>query len=379
MRLAGGVLPPLAGIPFSVKDNIAVAGMKTRAGSRVLAAAPAETFDALVVRDLRALGAICVGKTNMTEFAYSALGNNAHFGTPLSNRETGQIAGGSSSGAAVSVAEGMVSFAVGTDTSGSCRIPAAFCGIAGFRPTAGRYPRDNTIPLAPTFDSVGTLAASCADLAFLDGLLAPPGHPIPKAHGTGLLVPDEAVDDIDPDVAHAFEGVVAQLREAGTPIRRASIPVIAETRALAGSAQIVGFEAYSWHRDLFAAHADRYDPRVAIRLAADGSLSASTYAYGLRRLADLRKEFDRAVGDAAGMLLPTVPIPAPHLDELVEEEAYLRLNAKVFSLTATASHFDRPSVSLRGPCPIMFIGRRGDDRNLLELGSTLEHQIEVPQ
>jgi aspartyl-tRNA(Asn)/glutamyl-tRNA(Gln) amidotransferase subunit A len=290
IRRAGSILPPLAGIPFSVKDNIAIAGMKTRAGSRVLATAPAETFDALVVRDLRALGAICVGKTNMTEFAYSALGNKAHFGTPLSNRETGQIAGGSSSGAAVSVAEGMVGFAVGTDTSGSCRIPAAFCGIAGFRPTAGRYPRDNTIPLAPTFDSVGALAASCADLAFLDGLLAPPGHPIPKAHGTGLLVPDEAFDDIDPDVAHAFEGVVAQLREAGTPIRRASIPVIAETRALVGSAKIVGFEAYSWHRDLFAAHADRYDPRVAIRLATGGSLSASTYAYGLRRLADLRKE-----------------------------------------------------------------------------------------
>jgi aspartyl-tRNA(Asn)/glutamyl-tRNA(Gln) amidotransferase subunit A len=171
---------------------------------------------------------------------------------------------------------------------------------------------------------------------------------------------------------------VLLLREAGIPIRRVSIPVIAETKALAGSAQIVGFEAYRWHQDLFAAHADRYDPRVAIRLATGGSLSASTYADGLRRLADLRKELDRAIGDAAGMLLPTVPIPAPHLDALADDEAYLRLNAKAFSLTATANHFDLPSVSLRGPCPIMLVGRRGHDRNLLELGSTLEYQMEVP-
>jgi len=377
-HLRGHALPPLAGIPFSVKDCIAVAGTRTRAGSRVLENMPRATVDAPIVEAFKALGAVCIGKTNMTEFAYSALGNNTHYGTPFSDAAAGRIAGGSSSGAAVSVAEGMAMFALGTDTSGSCRIPAAFCGVAGFRPTIDRYCRTDTIPLAPSFDSVGTLAACCDDLLFLDELLYPTAAVAQESPITELLVPDEAFDDIDPGIARAFEAVVDRLHEApGLRLRRARISQLAEASAAVRSAQIVGYEAYAWHRKHFQATPDRYDPRVAMRLRQAALLPKDAYDVGLGTLQRLKAEIDSIIGRQAAILLPTVPIKAPCLDDIVRDEAYLALNARAFSLTAIASHFDLPSVSLCGPCAVMLIGGRAADRAVLAAGAHIEKELET--
>lgn len=187
LRAAGTVLSPLAGIPISVKDLFDIAGQVTRAGSRVLADAPPAQADAPVVQRLRQAGAVIVGRTNMTEFAFSGLGLNPHYGTPLSpygRREAGQarIAGGSSSGAAASVADGMAAVALGSDTGGSIRIPAAFCGLTGFKPTAARIPHDGVVPLSTTLDSFGPIGISVACCALVDRILAglPPHVPTPR-------------------------------------------------------------------------------------------------------------------------------------------------------------------------------------------------------
>jgi aspartyl-tRNA(Asn)/glutamyl-tRNA(Gln) amidotransferase subunit A len=171
---AGAAPSPYAGIPISIKDLFDVAGQETRAGSRVLAGRPHATVDAPAVARLRAAGFVIVGRTNMTEFAYSGLGINAHYGTPRNpwQREQGRIPGGSSSGAAVGVADGMVSFGLGSDTGGSCRIPAALCGITGFKPTARRVPREGAVPLSSSLDSIGPLANSVACCAAIDAIIA---------------------------------------------------------------------------------------------------------------------------------------------------------------------------------------------------------------
>src|SRR5690606_26718655 len=172
-RAAGETLPPFAGIPLSIKDLFDIAGEVTRAGSRILAKEPPALRDAPVIARLRAAGFIFVGRNTMTEFAFSGLGLNPHYGTPSSpvDRATRRIPGGARPGGAVAVADGMAVASLGTDTGGSCRIPAAFCGIVGFKPTAHRVPRDGATPLAHSFDSIGPLANSVACCATLDAIL----------------------------------------------------------------------------------------------------------------------------------------------------------------------------------------------------------------
>ena len=174
MRASGAVVPPLAGIPVAIKDLCDLVGEVTTAGSVVLADRPPAEADAPVAARMRAAGLIPMGRTNMTEFAYSGLGLNSHHDTPRSpwDRATGRIPGGSSSGTAVAVADGMALAGLGTDTGGSCRIPAAFCGIVGYKPTASRVPLDGIVPLAPSLDSVGPLAPSVDCCALVDAIMA---------------------------------------------------------------------------------------------------------------------------------------------------------------------------------------------------------------
>ena len=174
MRGYGVVPSRLAGIPISIKDLFDVAGEVTRAASTILADRPAATQDAPPIARLRAAGAVFIGRTNMTEFAFSGIGMNPHYGTPASpwDRATGRVPGGSTSGGAVSVADGMAALAIGSDTGGSCRIPAALCGIVGFKPTASRISRDGAFPLSRSFDSIGSLGQSVACVAFADAIMA---------------------------------------------------------------------------------------------------------------------------------------------------------------------------------------------------------------
>ena len=210
LRRHGRAPGAYAGLPFSIKDLFDVAGEVTAAGSRALADAKPATQHAPVVQRMLAAGFVPVGRTNMTEFAFSGLGLNPHHGTPRSpfRRSVGYIAGGSSSGAAVSVADGMALAALGTDTGGSCRIPAAFCGVVGYKPTARRVPLDGLVPLSSTLDSVGPLARTVQCCAVVDAVLAgeTPTQVTPLAlRGMRIAVPGNMVmDDVDPAVAEAF-------------------------------------------------------------------------------------------------------------------------------------------------------------------------------
>src|SRR5438445_6880902 len=226
LRKANAAPSCFAGIPISIKDLFDVRGQVTRAGSRALEdSAPAEA-DAPVVARLRRAGFIVIGRTNMTEFAYSGIGINPHYGTPKStwNRSVGHVPGGSSSGAAVSVADGMAHGALGTDTGGSCRIPAAFNGIVGFKPTQRRVPLEGGVPLSFSLDSFGPLARSVGCCAVLDAVLADeqvaPLKPRP-VKGARFAVPTTvALDDLDPHVARSFEKTLEILSRQGAAIER---------------------------------------------------------------------------------------------------------------------------------------------------------------
>lgn len=272
LRGAGLQMAPLAGLLISIKDLFDEAGEVTCAGSRVLNGTSPALSDGAVVQRLRAAGAVIVGRTNMTEFAYSGLGLNPHHGTPLNpwDRATGRIPGGSSSGAAVSVSDGMAAAAIGTDTGGSVRIPSALCGLTGFKPTARRVPMTGMLPLSPTLDSVGPLAHSVACCALLDAVLAgeqpAPLRPMQLA-GLRLALPRTLVfDGADATVSATFAAACTALSNAGAVIVEIEMPEFAELAHINRGGGFIAAEAWTWHASLLAAREAEYDPRVAVRI-----------------------------------------------------------------------------------------------------------------
>src|SRR5512140_2888179 len=274
---------PYAGIPVSIKDLFDIKGQVTRAGSRALEdSAPAEA-DAAVVARLRRAASVVIGRTNMTEFAYSGIGINPHYGTPKSvwNRSVGHVPGGSSSGAAVSIADGMAHGALGTDTGGSCRIPAAFNGIVGFKPTQRRVPLDGGVPLSFTLDSFGPLARTVQCCAVLDAVLADepivPLRPRP-IKGMRLAVPTTvALDELDDEVVRAFERALETLSRQGALIERIAVPEFLDVGLMNAKGGFTAAESYAWHRYLVASKGDVYDPRVSFRILRGESISAADY------------------------------------------------------------------------------------------------------
>src|ERR1700733_4857638 len=267
LRRAGRTPSRYAGIPVALKDLFDIAGEPTPAGSRVLADAPPATAHAPVVQRMLAAGFVPVGRTNMTEFAFSGLGINPHYGTPLApwDRTAARIPGGSSSGTAVSVSDGMAIAGLGTDTGGSCRIPAAFCGIVGYKPTARRVPITGVLPLAPSLDSVGPLAPSVACCAEIDAILAgeTPAAPIPaNLNGLRLAVPGNMVlDGMDDTVAARFNKAMSTLSAAGARIEKIHFADLAELPAVNAKGGFAASEGYAWHRRLLASRGSGYDPR----------------------------------------------------------------------------------------------------------------------
>lgn len=387
---AGIRLSPLHGLPVSVKDLLDVAGETTRAGSRVLAGAPAAASDAVIVRRLRQAGAVIVGRTNMTEFAYGGIGFNPHYGTPASpwDRKTGRVPGGSSSGAAVSVSDGMAVAGIGTDTGGSCRIPAAFCGVVGFKPTAGRIPTKGCFPLAPSLDSIGPLARSVACAATVDSVIAgePPRNladlPI---EGLRLAVPQTyLLDGLDPAVAAAFERVLSVCSKAGAAVLSPRLEVIGRTRELFAKGGIGGAEAWHLHRDWIAAKAELYDPKVRLRIALARDQTASDYI-GLKQLREcLAGEFDRQTAGFDALIMPTTPNLPPPIRDFGDHQSmddYNRVNALSLRNTYVGNLFDRCSISI--PCQrpgepvvgLMLIGERGADQHLLAIAQAIERVL----
>ena len=387
LRRAGRAPSRYAGIPVGLKDLFDITGEATPAGSRALAGAPPATANAPVVQRMLAAGFVPVGRTNMTEFAFSGLGINPHYGTPLSpwDRGSARIPGGSSSGTAVAVADGMVAAGLGTDTGGSCRIPAAFCGVVGYKPTARRVPIDGVLPLAPSLDSVGPLAPSVACCAAIDAILAgdAPTPTVPATlAGLRLAVPENfGLDGMDSTVSAAFERALGVLSKAGARITRARFATFDAIPAVNAKGGFATAEAYAWHRALLAEKGALYDPRVRARIERGEMQSATDYLELLAARRKLIGEFDTATRPFDALLLPTTPIVAPRIAELDDEHDYHRLNQLILRNPAVGNFLDRCAISLPchrpgdPPVGLMLMGETLGDARLFSIAAAVESAI----
>ena len=386
-RKAGLVASPLQGIPVSIKNLCDVAGETTLAGSKALDDAPAAKADAPVVARLRAAGAVIVGSTNMSEFAFSGVGFNPHYGTPGNPADRARVPGGSSSGAAVSVADRMAVAALGTDTGGSVRIPAAVCGIVGFKPTARRVPIDGVVPLSTSLDSIGPLANSVECCAIVDAVFA--GEPIsipepmPLA-GLRLAVPRHFVmDDLDPVVARAFERALKALAAKGVRIDHIDLPQLNELSTINAKGGFAASEAYAWHRELIARRGNVYDPMVAPRIMRGKEMSAADYVDLLGRRTDLCRRVSAITSNYDAVAMPTCAIVAPTLDEVATTEGFTRKNMLLLRNTSVGNFLDRCGISLpchaAGELPVgfMLMGEAMADRRVLAMARSVATAIRV--
>ena len=374
-----------AGIPISIKDLFDVAGDVTRAASKVLEDDPPATADAVVVARLRAAGFIVIGRTNMTEFAYSVTGINTHFGTPLNpwDRAAGRVPGGSSSGAVVSVTDGMAALALGSDTGGSCRSPAALSGVVGFKPTTRRVPNDSMTPLSPSIDVPGPIAASVSCCAIADAILtgqrvieAPRPFPV---KGLRLAIPQTLVlDELEQPVALAFEHALTKLSEAGARLIDIPFPELAEIWETSCFARLVGAEAYASHRHRLAHAEDRYDPLVRHRFDLGESMTADDYIDVCRQRAEFIERAARTTAPYDAASWPTAPIVAPSLAPLADIEAHGRTNRAILRNTSSVNLLDRTAISIpchepgSAPVGLMLVGETLGDRRLLAIARGIE-------
>ena len=385
LRSAGLSCSALEGLPISIKDLFDVAGETTLAGSVVRQGAPAATEDAEVVRRLQAAGAIVIGRTNMTEFAYSGLGLNPHYGTPLNpwDRTTGRIPGGSSSGAAVSVADGMAVAGIGSDTGGSVRIPAALCGLTGFKPTARRVSMCGVLPLSAYLDSVGPIAPTVACCAALDSVLSGEQADLPRSlplRGLRLLAPTTVVrDDMDASVADAFGRALSALSAAGALVQEAPLPAFSRLAGINAKGGFTAAEAWAWHRETIERAADRYDPRVVSRILRGKELSAADLLDLLHARTAWIAEVEAAVSGFDALILPTVPLVAPSVAELAaSDEAYFRANGLMLRNPTLINFLDGCALSLpchepgSAPVGLMIAGAAMSDRRILAIGRAVE-------
>jgi len=378
-----------AGIPVSIKDLFDIQGQVTRAGSRALDdSAPAEA-DAPAVARLRRAGFVVIGRTNMTEFAYSGIGINPHYGTPKGvwQRSVGHVPGGSSSGAAVSVVDGMAHGALGTDTGGSCRIPAAYNGIVGFKPTQRRVPLDGAVPLSFTLDSIGPLARTVACCAALDAVLADetfvPLQPRP-VKGMRLAVPTTvALDELDDTVAETFERALQTLSRQGALIERIEVPEFLDVGVMNTKGGFAAAESFAWHRYLIVSHGDVYDPRVSLRIMRGESISAADYVdlLTMRKSMIARASVRLAPYDA--LVMSTTANTPPRIADLADDKAFTRANLLSLRNCTLINMIDGCSISLpchrEGEVPVglMLAAPGGADRRIFELAAGMEDLIRV--
>jgi aspartyl-tRNA(Asn)/glutamyl-tRNA(Gln) amidotransferase subunit A len=385
LRNSGVRRSAVDGLPVSLKDLFDVAGDVTRAGSKVLEIHA--TSDAPAVARLRAAGAVFVGRTNMVEFAFGTTGINPHYGTPKSpwDRATGRIPGGSSSGAGVAQADGMCVMALGTDTRGSIRIPSAFNGVTGFKPTARRVPREGAFPLSYTLDSIGPLANSVACCAAYDAILAgEPAQPLPEltAKGLRLLVPKTVVrEGLDAEVAAAFAAAIERLGRAGAVVTEKPVPAFDRQGEYFKGGGFAGAEAYAIHRKN-AGRLGQYDARVAKRVLLGKDLSAADYVeFGLLRAA-FQREVEALAAPFDAFLLPTVPCIAPPIAEVdASDESYFRWNGRILGTVGLVNFLDGCAASLpchrpgAAPVGLMVCGPAMSDRRVLAAAAAIERAL----
>src|SRR5437773_6404739 len=384
LRKRGVRRSPIAGLPVSLKDLFDVAGDVTRAGSKVLAIEA--KADAAAVARLRAAGAIFIGRTNMVEFAFGGVGLNPHYGTPRNpwDRRAARVPGGSSSGAAVAQAEGMSVMALGSDTRGSIRQPAALCGIVGFKPTARRVPRDGAFPLSYTLDSVGPLANSVPCCASYDAVLSGEGGDLAAmpAKGLRLQLPRAmATEDLDPEVDNAFERALKKLAQAGAQISEVAVPAFNRQDEYFKGGGIAGAEVVHIHKP-YIARVKEYDSRVGKRIAMGSTLSAADYVELLHLRADFIREIETLAAPYDAIVMPSVPCVAPTIAETeASDESYFRWNLRIMRNNGLINFLDGCAVTLpcheQGAAPVGFMvcGTAGTDRRILAVAAAVERAL----
>ncbi|MGB7690872.1 MAG: amidase [Pseudolabrys sp.] len=380
---AGISLGPLDGTIVSIKDLFDVAGEATRVGSKIFAeeAKPA-VADAPVVLRLRAGGAIIVAKTNMSEFAYTGIGANPHFGTPGNPADRKRVPGGSSSGAAVAAADGMCEIAIGTDTGGSCRIPGALCGVVGYKPSRQRIPTDGAFPLSYSIDSIGPIARSVEACAKADAVMAAENFETLNAvRLAGLrvgVVQGAPLENLDETVAKRFPDAIARLRQAGAQIYEEKLSLLGDMAQVNSKGGVQPAEAFTVHRDLLSRRADAIDPNVRVRLERARNISAADYIDMVRERTRLIRSMDTALADLDVLALPTTPIVAPTMAEVAAADDFARKNAMLLRNTVIVNFFDLCAISLpvprEGGLPtgLMLVARNGNDHRLFGIAAAVE-------
>lgn len=381
---AGVRLSPLDGWVISIKDLFDVAGEVTTAGSTILRSQPPARADAPTVARLRQAGVVIVGKTNMSEFAFSGIGINPHFGTPGNAADKSRVPGGSSSGAGVSAAEGTARMGLGSDTGGSIRIPAALNGCVGFKPTYGRIPLDGAFPLSYALDTIGPLAKTVADCAATDAVLAGEQPwtltPAPLA-GLRLAIPrGRLFSQMEPEVEQAFEASTARLTRAGARISDISIEDLLQELADAmAKAPFVAMEAAAVHAEWMEERARDFDPRVLARVRAGAKAAAPDYIRLVNKRAELVARMRDRLADIDALILPTTPIRAPKISDLIaSDDQFWTANGLVLRNTTVGNIFTFTGISL--PCPqvkglpvgFMLTALAGQDRRLLRMAAAVE-------
>jgi len=387
LRRAGVVRSAVDGLPVSVKDLFDVAGDVTRAGSKLLAGAGPAAADAPAVARLRAAGAVIVGRTNMVEFAFGTTGLNPHYGTPKNpwDRKTGRVPGGSSSGAAVAQADGMCVMALGSDTRGSIRQPAALCGIVGFKPTQQRVPRDGAFPLSFALDSIGPLANSVACCAAYDSILAAePAQALARLEAKGLrfLVPrGSLIEDLDVEVARAFETSLGRLAAAGALISRIPVPAFERQAEYFRGGGLVGAEAYAIHLR-WSDRIAEYDPRIGKRINMAKDLSAADYVDLLRLRQSTIAEVASVLAPFDAFLMPTTPCIAPTIQEVdANDEDYFRWNMRILRNVGVVNFLDGCALTLpcqaarAAPVGLSVCGPALSDRRILAVARAVEEVL----
>jgi aspartyl-tRNA(Asn)/glutamyl-tRNA(Gln) amidotransferase subunit A len=385
-KKVGVSLGPLDGALVSIKDLFDVAGEPTTAGSKLLANAAPAKADAPVIARLRRAGAVILAKTNMVEFAFAGIGLNPHYGTPGNAADPSRIPGGSTSGGGVSVGEGTSEITIGSDTGGSVRIPAAFNGVVGFKPTQQRVPLDGAFPLSYALDSIGPLARTVRECADADEVMAgeEPRALVPRTlSGLRIGVPrGRLFGETESAVAGAFEATLKRLSAAGARIVDHAIEdLLSEFADATAPASIAAIEAAEVHADWLEARASEFDPRVQSRIARGATVPAPIYLRMLRRRATLIRRMDARLSAIDVLALPSVPIVAPPIAPmLADDELYFRTNLLVLRNTMIGNFFDLCGISLPVPgtaLPVgfMMLARHGRDRDLLDIAAGVEKEL----
>ncbi|MEO7380576.1 MAG: amidase, partial [Paracoccaceae bacterium] len=370
---SGRTLGPLHGIPVAVKDLIEVAGVPTGYGSRVMPPQMA-TRDATLVARLRAAGAVIFGKTNLLEYAYGIA--HPDVGQTNNPHDPTRTAGGSSGGSAAAVAAGIVPLAVGTDTGGSIRIPAAYCGIVGLKPTFGLVPLDGVFPLSQSLDHAGPLARTAADAALLLAVMSGQDMTMPPAlpRRIGLITGHFSTTPIGQAVSDHVLACIEQLRAAGIEVHQITLPGL--TRANAALVDILLPEASLIHEALLAHNPTGYAPGTRAQIEAGFRTTAADYLRAKAFQIALRAEVERAFDDADLLVSPSVPFVAPHEDPVIVDGQDSEMLASGFANVTGHPSLSLPCGLTSGlPVGLQLTAALGQDARLLAQAQAIEAML----